>query len=95
MYFVNKRSFANKILNRLEMKAKRIRMLSRPVELTLEPTLKCNSNCLMCNRNFSRAETKQAEGFLSWATFRKVQPFFQTAERVLFGGFGKCYGSPS
>lgn len=94
MFIVNKRSFTNKILNRLEIKAKRIRMRSRPVELTLEPTLKCNSNCVMCNRNFSRAETKQIEGFLSWKTFQRAEPFFRYAERVLFGGFGESLLHP-
>lgn len=89
MFFVNTKSFANKILNRLEIKAKRTRLWSKPVELTLEPTLKCNSNCVMCNRNFSRKETKESSGFLSWKIFDKVRPFFRTAERVLFAGFGE------
>ena len=89
MFYVNAKSFANKLLNRAEIKFKRTRLLSRPVDLTLEPTLECNSNCIMCNRNFSRQEVKQAKGFLSWKTFDKVRPFFASAERVLFGGFGE------
>jgi MoaA/NifB/PqqE/SkfB family radical SAM enzyme len=89
MFYVNAKSFANKLLNRAEIKLKHTRLLSQPVELTLEPTLECNSNCIMCNRNFSRKEVKQARGFLSWDTFNKVRPFFSTAERVLFGGFGE------
>lgn len=89
MFYVNAKSFTNKLLNRAEIKFGRTRLLSRPIELTLEPTLECNSNCVMCNRNFSRQEVKQAKGFLSWETFDKVRPFFSTAERVLFGGFGE------
>lgn len=77
------------MINRAEIKLGRIRLLSRPVELTLEPTLECNSNCVMCNRNFSRQEVKKAKGFLDWDVFNKVKPFFSTAERVLFGGFGE------
>lgn len=89
MHFVNLLSFYNKILNRSEIKLKRIRLISRPVELTLEPTLKCNSNCIMCNRNFNRKEAKNAEGFLSWDILWKVKPFFKYAERVGFSGFGE------
>lgn len=89
MFYVNATSFANKLLNRAEIKFERTNLLSRPIELTLEPTLECNSNCIMCNRNFSRLEVKQTKGFLGWETFDKVRPFFSTAERVLFGGFGE------
>src|SRR6185369_520148 len=89
MFYVNAKSFVNKLVNRAEIKLGRSRLLSRPVELTMEPTLECNSNCVMCNRNFSRQEVKQTKGFLSWDVFNKVRPFFPTAERVLFGGFGE------
>jgi radical SAM protein with 4Fe4S-binding SPASM domain len=89
MFYVNARSFANKLLNRAEIELGRTKLISHPVELTLEPTLECNSNCIMCNRNFNRQEVKQVKGFLSWETFDKVRPFFTTAERVLFGGFGE------
>lgn len=94
MFYVNPLSFSNKLLNRVEIKLGRSRLLSRPVELTLEPTLQCNSNCVMCNRNFSRKETKEETGFLSWETFGKVKPFFKYAERVLFGGFGESLLHP-
>lgn len=79
----------NKVLNILERKAGRTRLISRPTELTIEPTLQCNSNCLMCNRNFSRKDDKRAEGFLSWETFNKTAPFWLFARRVLFSGFGE------
>jgi len=89
MFHVNTTSFVNKLINRAEIQLDRTKLISRPIELTLEPTLVCNSNCIMCNRNFSRKETKEAAGYLSWDVFNKVRPFFRTAERVLFGGFGE------
>lgn len=89
MQFVSPHSFANDVLNRLEIKLRRTRLISMPVELTLEPTLRCNSNCVMCNRNFSRKETKKVEGFLSWDIFWKVRPFFKYAKQVVFSGFGE------
>jgi MoaA/NifB/PqqE/SkfB family radical SAM enzyme len=82
-------SMANSFLNRLEIRLKRVRILSRPVELTLEPTVECNSNCLMCNRNFDRREAKDVRGFLSWDIFRKVKPHFKYVRRLEFSGFGE------
>jgi len=89
MRYVTLLSFANKILNHYEQRVRRKRLISHPVEITLEPTLQCNSNCLMCNRNFSRKETKKAEGFLSWEIFERVRPLFRFAESVEFSGFGE------
>lgn len=89
MQYTNLRSLGRKLLNRIETKLKRTHLIIGPLSITLEPTLKCNSNCIMCNRNFSRVETKQVEGFLSWDTFRKIKPFFKYAENVLFAGFGE------
>lgn len=79
----------NKMLNILERKAGRTKLFSRPTELNIEPTLQCNSNCLMCNRNFIRKDDKRAKGFLSWETFKKTAPFWPFARRVLFSGFGE------
>ena len=90
MQYINALSFFNNILNRVETKLNRTYLFSRPLEIALEPTLKCNSDCIMCNRSFNRKETKNAEGFLSWDTFLKVKPFFKYAERVVFGGFGEA-----
>ena len=89
MEFVTLLSFVNKICNHFEQKWSARRLISRPVEITLEPTLKCNSNCVMCNRNFSRKETKLSESFLSWEVFNRIRPAFKFAERVEFSGFGE------
>jgi MoaA/NifB/PqqE/SkfB family radical SAM enzyme len=89
MYYVNPLSLANKILNRLEIKARRTRLISRPIEITLEPTLMCDSNCLMCNRNFFRKEDRNVRGLLDWKTLEAVRPFFRFSERVVFSGFGE------
>lgn len=87
-------SVSNMFLNRFEVKQKRTRLLSRPLNIALEPTLKCNSDCFMCNRNFSRAETKKAESFLSWETFNRVRPLFKYTRSILFGGFGESLLHP-
>jgi radical SAM protein with 4Fe4S-binding SPASM domain len=87
-------SIPNMVLNMWEIKLKKTRLLSRPVTITLEPTLACNSNCIMCNRNYNRMETKEAEGFLSWDTFNKIKPYFKYARSVLFGGFGEALLHP-
>jgi MoaA/NifB/PqqE/SkfB family radical SAM enzyme len=64
-------------------------MLSSPVLLTIEPTLQCNANCIMCNRNAVRRKEVQNKGFLSWSTLIALRPFIQKAETVLFSGFGE------
>ncbi len=94
MRYINARSFTNKRLNKLEIKLKRTRLRSKPVEISLEPTLRCNSNCVMCNRQFVRKDQVRHSGFLSWEVFDKVRPFFPYAERVLLGGFGEALLHP-
>ena len=94
MKYVNLRSFANKQLNLAEIRRGRVRLWSRPVHLTVEPTLRCNSNCVMCNRNAVRREEVTRSGFLSWATLENLDPFLPWAERVLFGGFGESLLHP-
>lgn len=85
---------SNMLLNMVEIKMKRSRLISRPVTITLEPTLMCNSDCIMCNRNFNRKGTKTSDGFLSWDTFNAVKPLFKYARSVLFGGFGEALLHP-
>lgn len=87
-------SMPNLLLNKLETRMRRSTLFSKPLTITLEPTLSCNSDCVMCNRNFSRKETKQATGFLSWDTFNRVRPYFKYARNVLFSGFGEALLHP-
>ncbi len=94
MRFKNSRSFANKQLNKLEIRKQRSKLRSRPVEINMEPTLRCNASCVMCNRQYVRKEQVRDSGFLSWETFNKVKPFFSYAERVLLGGFGESLLHP-
>ena len=82
-------SRSNHTLNILEIKMKRTHLISKPVEVNLEPTINCNSNCVMCTKRFLREQTIKGNEFLSWDVFWKVQPFFQYAARVLFSGFGE------
>lgn len=89
MRFKRPLSLANMMLNRVEVKFKRTHLLSRPIEVMLEPTIGCNSNCVMCTKRFLRTNAKSPDGFLSWDTLWKIKPFFKYAERVLFSGFGE------
>ncbi|MDI6786325.1 MAG: radical SAM protein [bacterium] len=89
MKYINFKSFTNKQINKIELKLKKRKLTSYPVAIHLEPTIKCNSNCMMCNRQLIRKEEVLKGDYLSWDTFNKVKPFFSTAEEVLFGGFGE------
>lgn len=82
-------SLANQLLNILERKAGCTHLRSRPPILTIEPTLQCNSNCLMCNRNFNRGNDKHSKGFLSWEIFNKTKSFWRLTRRINFSGFGE------
>lgn len=90
----NIKTLFRRTLNYIEIKLKRSRLISKPLFVGIEPTLQCNSNCIMCNRQFNRKEDKLANGFLSWDTFNKVKPFFKYAEAVCFGGFGESLLHP-
>jgi radical SAM protein with 4Fe4S-binding SPASM domain len=87
-------SISNMFLNRFEVSQKRTKLISMPVNIALEPTIACNSDCIMCNRNYNRKETKQAESYLDWETFNKARPLFRYARSVLFGGFGEALLHP-
>lgn len=89
MKYVSLKSFLNKQINKVELRLKKRRLSSYPIAVYLEPTLKCNSNCMMCNRQVVRKEEVLQGDYLSWDTFNKIKPFFSTAEEVLFGGFGE------
>ena len=84
---------SNRALNLFERKLGKTRLLSRPPELTIEPTLQCNSDCIMCNRSFNREEDKLAQGFVSWEVLNKTASFWPSAH-ILFGGFGESLMHP-
>jgi len=92
--YINAKSFANKQLNKLEIRLKKVGLLSKPIEIHLEPTLRCNASCVMCNRQYVRKEEVRSSGFLTWEIFDKVRPFFPYAEQVLLGGFGEALLHP-
>ena len=92
--YTSYRSVLTKLVNMLEIRLKRTRLISKPLTITIEPTLRCNSNCIMCNRNFNRKEDKASQGFLSFEILNKAKPFFKHAKSVLFGGFGEALMHP-
>ena len=82
------------MINRFEISLKKSHLISRPVEVMLEPTAQCNSNCIMCTKRYFREKDQPPLGFLSWEIFWKVRPFFKFARRVLFSGFGEPFLHP-
>ena len=94
MRYINAKSFANKQLNKFELRRRRTRLVSRPIEISLEPTLRCNATCVMCNRQSVRKDQVKNSGLLDSETFDRVRPFFPYAERVLLGGFGEALLHP-
>lgn len=80
---------ANDAINRLEFRYGRGWLLSRPVEVILEPTNRCNSRCLMCMPYRRAGEGGPSSGFLSWDMLRSCAPLLRRARRVLFSGFGE------
>jgi MoaA/NifB/PqqE/SkfB family radical SAM enzyme len=86
----NALKLANDAVNRVEKRRRHARLLSAPVEVTLEPTNECNSRCLMC-LPYRRDECiPHAEsGFMSMETLTAATPALRLARRVLLGGFGE------
>jgi MoaA/NifB/PqqE/SkfB family radical SAM enzyme len=75
----------NNRLSRLEMEARRTRVWSMPVHLTLETTLKCNLRCPMCVREFVDRDSEELNRTpdLSTELFEKiVAEVFPTAETI-------------
>ena len=94
MRYINAKSFANKQLNKWEMRQKKAVLRSKPIEVSLEPTLRCNASCVMCNRQYVRKDQVRHSGLLTWEVFDKARPFFPYAEQVLLGGFGESLLHP-
>lgn len=89
MRYSSPRSQLNRIRNHWEIRRKKVSLKSTPLEIGIEPTNLCNSNCVMCNRRFSRKSENQLGGHLSWELLQKCIPFIRQAQRVCFSGFGE------
>jgi MoaA/NifB/PqqE/SkfB family radical SAM enzyme len=80
----------NSLLNRLEVRLGRSAIRAWPVEVTLEPTNRCNSRCIIClpyRRDPRLAPPPQ--GFLAEETFLRVEPLLHRVRRVLLTGCGE------
>lgn len=94
MRYINLRSFMNRIYNRWEIKRRRTYLKSKPPEIGIETTNRCNSKCIMCNRMFSRTDENQHAGLLDWSILEKCKNFLRYCERVALGGFGEPFLHP-
>jgi|GEM_PF-1110447 len=92
--YISLKSFMNKWHNRWEIDQKRTTLKSKPIELGLETTNRCNSKCIMCNRSYSRKDEDDFTGLLDRATLEKCMGFFECCERVSLGGFGEPFLHP-
>jgi len=92
--YITLRSFLNKWFNRWEIKRKKTTLRSKPVELGIETTNRCNSKCIMCNRSYSRQDEDSFTGILQRGTLEKCQNFLRACERVSLGGFGEPFLHP-
>lgn len=80
----------NDLVNRLEYRAGRSAVLSRPVEVLMEPTNKCNNRCIMCRPHRHDDSLPQPpSGFLEWSTLENSAPLLKRARRVCASGFGE------
>ncbi len=68
---------------------KRSYLRSTPVKMTIEPTLQCNSRCMMCNRYFHAQQAANSIGFMDIRLLEKLRPFLLRAEEIIVSGFGE------
>jgi MoaA/NifB/PqqE/SkfB family radical SAM enzyme len=85
------RRIANRKLNDAETKLKRTVFVSRPVNLILETTNRCNSWCVMCRHPTYRREQSVGFGDMSMDTFDRSRPFWSYATDVCLGGNGEPF----
>jgi MoaA/NifB/PqqE/SkfB family radical SAM enzyme len=84
---------ANAVLNQLEVATRRARLFSRPVELAIEPTNECNSECSMCTNPRSRRDGTPI-GKMQWDTFNRTRPLWRYARTVELSGNGEPLLNP-
>lgn len=94
-YFsVGLRRSTNYWINRIENIMKRDCLLSRPIEVCIEPTNRCNSECMMCTHPVLRQEKSTTFGDMAWETFLRTRPFWKSALRIELGGNGEPFLHP-
>lgn len=82
---------ANDALNRFEVRAHRSRLVSRPVELSIEATNRCNSKCPMCTNPVFRVADPDVVGDMRWAVFERTRPLWRFARSIALSGNGECF----
>ena len=79
----------NSILRNLEKKYKRVYMLSRPNEISIELNNLCNFNCIQCLRSNTRRKYKY--GRISFEDFKKIFDQFKYITGIALDGFGEPF----
>ena len=88
------RRSTNYLLNNFEIALKRKRLLSRPIELCIEPTNRCNSECVLCTNPAERRKGATTFGDMTWETFLRTRPFWDSALRIELSGNGEPFLHP-
>lgn len=83
--------FSNSLANQLEVKMKRGFLLSRPIVLSIEPSNRCNSYCMMCAHVQHRKNKTILFGDMAWETFDRTRPFWKYANEIVLGGNGEPF----
>ncbi len=78
----------NRKLNEAERELKRTRLKSYPPSIQIEPTNRCNLQCLTCARTFYNAKENEPGDF-PLELSGKLDVAMAFAESVLFGGYGE------
>lgn len=76
-----------RLLNRERAQGKTI-LAARPFCLQLEPTNRCNLKCSICGRSHWQADD-HPPGEMSRDILARIEPWFETAEEVVLGGYGE------
>lgn len=69
-------------------------VLCEPRYVIIEPTARCNLNCVMCMRRYMQAEIAKKSGYMTWATFERILPFLSKGMLVCLSGFGEALLHP-
>ncbi|MFX0196112.1 MAG: radical SAM/SPASM domain-containing protein [Candidatus Hodarchaeota archaeon] len=73
---------------------KKTSMWSKPAQIWVEPTARCNLRCLICSRRYEGGKAVERAGFMSREIFMKIAPYFKTCRLVYLSGFGSSLLHP-
>lgn len=82
----------NATLVLLERARNAIHLRSRPADLVLQVSTICNLRCVMCPHGTDKVDRPQ---HMTMAIFERIQPFVDTAARMIVSGLGEPFLAPA